>query len=186
MRLTRDDRLMRVEAGAVVDEFDLPGIGQVVARHSRTRTPDGGATWACVFTVVATGTSDLSVVHRLSAPTLAEGRRSVRHAVEFLAGRGIAPVRSEQSGVGGDRPDAGPSTDALPAGQIRVGSMHPSRRATDRGGSVGVRDTGARGTQFRPLVDSLPRTPTFEVPPVAPGDAAPSRDDLDPMPAPLS
>jgi hypothetical protein len=40
-----------------------------------------------MFTVVASGNSDLAVVHRLSAPTLAEARRSVRHAVEFLAGR---------------------------------------------------------------------------------------------------
>ena len=77
---------MRVEAGAVVDEFDLPGIGQVVARHTRLRASDSDG-WACMFTVVASGNSDLAVVHRLSAPTLAEARRSVRHAVEFLAGR---------------------------------------------------------------------------------------------------
>jgi hypothetical protein len=77
---------MRVEAGAVVDEFDLPGIGQVVARHTRLRASESDG-WACMFTVVASGNSDLAVVHRLSAPTLAEARRSVRHAVEFLAGR---------------------------------------------------------------------------------------------------
>jgi hypothetical protein len=75
-----------VEAGAVVDEFDLPGIGQVVARHTRLRASESDG-WACMFTVVASGNSDLAVVHRLSAPTLAEARRSVRHAVEFLAGR---------------------------------------------------------------------------------------------------
>ena len=56
----------------------MPGIGQVVARHTRTRTPDGGVTWACMFTVVADGASDLAVVHRLSAPTLAEARRKGR------------------------------------------------------------------------------------------------------------
>jgi hypothetical protein len=77
---------MRVEAGAVVDEFDLPGIGQVIARHTRTKTADA-VSWACMFTVVASGDSQLAVVHRLSAPTLAEARSSVRHAVEFLAGR---------------------------------------------------------------------------------------------------
>lgn len=77
---------MRVEAGAVVDEFDLPGIGQVVARHTRLRASESDG-WACMFTVVASGNADLAVVHRLSAPTLAEARRSVRHAVEFLAGR---------------------------------------------------------------------------------------------------
>lgn len=173
MHVTRDDRPMRVEAGAVVDEFDLPGIGQVVARHTRTRTPDGGVTWACIFTVVATGTSDLSVVHRLSAPSLAEGRRSVRHAVEFLAGRGIAPLPPELQPERGDfdvvRPDGGSPAGTLPAGQTRVGSMHPSRRATDvRRGSTGPRDGSVRGTEFRPLVDSLPRTPAFELPPGTP------------------
>jgi hypothetical protein len=79
---------MRVEAGAVVDEFDLPGIGQVIARHTRIKTADAD-TWACMFTVVASGNSDLAVVHRLSAPSLAEARRSVRNAVEFLAGRPV-------------------------------------------------------------------------------------------------
>lgn len=93
---------MRVEAGAVVDEFDLPGIGQVVARHTRLRA-SGADGWACMFTVIASGNVDLAVVHRLSAPTLAEARRSVRHAVEFLAGRagvGTSGVdRSEQRAV---------------------------------------------------------------------------------------
>jgi hypothetical protein len=86
---------MRVEAGAVVDEFDLPGIGRVVARHTRTKTADV-VSWACMFTVVASGDSQLAVVHRLSAPTLAEARSSVRHAVEFLAGRAgnVAPDRA--------------------------------------------------------------------------------------------
>jgi hypothetical protein len=93
---------MRVEAGAVVDEFELPGIGQVVARHTRLRSSDSDG-WACMFTVVASGNADLAVVHRLSAPTLAEARRSVRHAVEFLAGRSgmssTGVVRSEQRSV---------------------------------------------------------------------------------------
>jgi hypothetical protein len=97
----RDDLLMRVEAGAVVDEFDLPGIGQVVARHTRMKTGDD-VSWACMFTVVASSNADLAIVHRLSAPTLAEARRSVRHAVEFLAGRTVAsplagPLASRQA-----------------------------------------------------------------------------------------
>lgn len=97
---------MRVEAGAVVDEFDLPGIGQVVARHTRTKTADA-VTWACMFTVVAAGDSQLAVVHRLSAPTLAEARSSVRHAVEFLAGRA--------ANVGPGRLPARRSSDPVPA-----------------------------------------------------------------------
>jgi hypothetical protein len=81
---------MRVEAGAVVDEYEMVGIGQVVARYSRTTTPDG-VSWKCMFTVVASGVGDLALVHRLVAPTLAEARQCVRHAVEFLAGRGPDP-----------------------------------------------------------------------------------------------
>src|SRR5438132_757609 len=66
MAVPGDDCPMRVEAGAVVDEFDLDGIGRVVARHTRMRDDDG-VVWACMFTVVATGNSDLAIVHRLSA-----------------------------------------------------------------------------------------------------------------------
>jgi hypothetical protein len=89
---------MRVEAGAVVDEFDLPGIGQVVARHTRIRSGDD-VTWACMFTVVAASNADLAIVHRLSAPTLAEARRSVRHAVEFLAGRTAVSPLADPLGI---------------------------------------------------------------------------------------
>lgn len=92
---------MRVEAGAVIDEFDLRGVGQVVARYVRTKAPDGSVRWACTFTVVALGTTDLAVVHRLSASSLAEARRSVRHAVEFLAGR--APATPEPRDQPADR-----------------------------------------------------------------------------------
>ncbi len=84
-----DHQTMRVEAGAVVDEYELPEIGQVVARYSRTVTPDG-VNWACMFTVVASGVGDLALVHRLAAPTLAEARRCVRHAIEFMAARGLS------------------------------------------------------------------------------------------------
>jgi hypothetical protein len=105
---------MRVEAGAVVDEFAMPGIGQVVARHTRTRTPDGGVTWACMFTVIADGASDLAVVHRLSAPTLAEARRNVRNSIEFMVGRAMGAPAFESSG-----------TSVSPSGL-------PRRRATDK------------------------------------------------------
>jgi hypothetical protein len=118
---------MRVEAGAVVDEFDLEGIGRVVARHTRSKD-DGSVVWACMFTVVATGNSDLAIVHRLSAPTLAEARRSVRQAVEFLAGRGAAAPKN-----GGAAPNPG----SLPTrGSIRRGddpmSDAPNGRRQDR------------------------------------------------------
>jgi hypothetical protein len=106
---------VRVEAGAVVDEFAMSGIGQVVARHTRTRTPDGGVTWACMFTVVADGASDLAVVHRLSAPTLAEARRNVRNAIEFMAGRAMTTAWSSE-------PTSTPSPLSPP----------PLRRATDK------------------------------------------------------
>lgn len=94
----------------------MPGIGQVVARHTRTRTPDGGVTWACMFTVVADGASDLAVIHRLSAPTLAEARRNVRSAIEFMAGRAVAVAPSSE-----------PAT-SLPS----LPSLPPRRRATDK------------------------------------------------------
>ncbi len=92
---------MRVDGGAVVDEFDLPNIGRVVARHTRVVTPDS-TNWACLFTVTADGNDDLAVVHRLSSPTFAESRRSVRYAVEFLAGCRLDdadPARAPQRNV---------------------------------------------------------------------------------------
>lgn len=146
---------MRVEAGAVVDEFELPGIGQVVARHTRTRTPDGGVTWACMFTVVADGAADLAVVHRLSAPNLAEARRSVRHAVEFMAGRAM---------VAPEKPEKPQKLDA-PAVKFNA-TNHPNRRATDR-----RRDDAGR----------VPRIPVFDLRGGLPGDAGPH----DHLPAPL-
>ena len=94
----------------------MPGIGQVVARHTRTRTPDGGVTWACMFTIVADGAADLAVVHRLSAPSLAEARRNVRSAIEFMAGRAMTAVVSSE-------PPLPPLPPAL---------LPPRRRATDK------------------------------------------------------
>jgi hypothetical protein len=114
---------MRVEAGAVVDEFDLPGIGRVVARHSRIRTGNG-ISWACMFTVMAPGNTELAVVHRLSAPTLAEARRAVRSAVDFLGGR---PAASTAPGP----PLARRATDrpgqmAGPSPSVHVELPHPT------------------------------------------------------------
>ena len=119
---------MRVEAGAVVDEFDLAGIGHVVARYTRAKHPDG-AGWACMFTVVASTVNDLAVVHRLSAPTLAEARRSVRLAVEFLSGRADRPGVSASNQApapimgGAPRTDVGPTrspTFRLPPDHVPV------------------------------------------------------------------
>jgi hypothetical protein len=108
---------MRVESGAVVDEFELSGIGHVVARFTRVKTAES-VTWACMFTVVAPGNSDLAVVHRLGAPSLAEARRSVRHAVEFLAGRA----------AGADVPAAWrpPAFQKTEYPNVRQPALHPS------------------------------------------------------------
>ncbi|MGH8891540.1 MAG: hypothetical protein ACRDV3_17485 [Acidothermaceae bacterium] len=185
---------MRVEAGAVVDEFDLPGIGHVVARHTRTRTPDGGVTWACMFSIAAPGTSDLSVVHRLSAPNLAEGRRSVLHAVEFLSGRALAPMVAPltdaassqvpgQSAAGHSVANEQTSVGTIGTGQpkVRAGDQmagaaaleptgrftrtnHPGRRATDTSPAVADKRRGRPEPRFTPLVDAGPQPPRFELP----------------------
>lgn len=133
----------------------MPGIGQVVARHTRTRTPDGGVTWACMFTVVSDGASDLAVVHRLSAPTLAEARRNVRSAIEFMAGRVMDAAPS--SSLPSSEPGFPPPLPALPPRSLTP----PRRRATDR----------------RPDDAVPPRIPVFDLPPLYPVD--------DTTPAPL-
>jgi hypothetical protein len=69
-----------------------------------------------MFTVIASGNADLAVVHRLSAPTLAEARRSVRHAVEFLAGRAGVSTKSEHRTV--LLPAVPSLTDRAPADQL--------------------------------------------------------------------
>lgn len=132
---------MRVEAGAVVDEFELRGVGQVVARYVRTKAPDGSMRWACTFTIVAAGTTDLAVVHRLSASSLAEARRCVRHAVEFLAGR--APGASERHGH--------------PADRARVADR---RREADRAPRIPVFDLPPGFDEISPRDPFDRRTPT--------------------------
>ncbi len=110
---------MRVEAGAVIDEFEIADVGDVVVRYIRTRTSEGSS-WECMFTVVAAGVGDLAIVHRLHAPTLADARRGVRQAVEFLAGRSLDAneTTGRQSNV-----DSGPVWTADPRGNQPRSSM---------------------------------------------------------------
>jgi len=70
-----------------------------------------------MFTVVADGASDLAVVHRLSAPTLAEARRNVRSAIDFMAGRAMTAS-----------PGSAPASRSAPSSE----SVGPRRRATDK------------------------------------------------------
>lgn len=179
-------RDMRVEAGAVVDEFDLPGIGHVVARHNRIKAPNGGVTWACMFTVAPQGTNDLAVVHRLSAPSLAEGRRSVRHAVEFLVSRALiedaaraARAPFETSDV--SRPTTPTSDDHAwrpPAGQpVYTGTKRERRVALSPSRGYGRRwsdlrrrdpDRGRIPDLTRPVADPVRGAPSFGLPPSPP------------------
>lgn len=133
-------------------------MGHVVARHTRTKTPDGGVTWACTFTVLATGISDLSVVHRLSAPSLAEGRRSVRQAVEFLTGRTPlgpeAPLGSETP-LGPEAPTPARSPFAPPIPALAPTPPPRNRRATDRPDQGLVPDVNS-------IPDASPRFPIFD------------------------
>lgn len=173
---------MRVEAGAVVDEFDLPGIGHVVARHTRARTADGAITWACMFSVAAPGTADLSVVHRLSAPSLTEARRSVRNAVEFLAGRALPPLQPAAVPV---HPAAGPMTGARrsDAGyeQTPVGTIRPGRPRGRQGGAAGAAGHGAGEHPFEPAAQysrsNHPGRRATDRPAGRPGEGAPAGAD---------
>jgi hypothetical protein len=78
-----DDRQVHLDAGAIVDEFDIEGIGLLRARYSRD--VDG---WTATFRL-RTPDDDLSVCHKLIAPTLADARRAVPLAAAFLAGEAI-------------------------------------------------------------------------------------------------
>jgi hypothetical protein len=80
----------RLEAGAVVDEVDVPGVGPVEVRFSRC--PAG---WQASFELRDPMTSDLAVVHRLVAPSFRKARATVPQAVAFLLGRPVdAPVQN--------------------------------------------------------------------------------------------
>jgi hypothetical protein len=79
-----------LDAGAIVDELDVVGVGAVTARLSRC--PAG---WEASFEVRDPAVGDLAVVHRLVAPTLGEARTAVPRAVRFLLGCPVdAPVES--------------------------------------------------------------------------------------------
>ena len=58
-------RMTRLEAGAVLDEVDVPGVGPVPVRVQRC--PAG---WQATFEVRDAATSELTVTHKLVAPTL--------------------------------------------------------------------------------------------------------------------
>jgi hypothetical protein len=82
--------MSRLEAGAVVDEIDVVGVGMVPVRVQRC--PAG---WQATFEVRDPATIDLAVVHKLVAPTYREAKAAVPQAVEFLLGRPVgAPVQN--------------------------------------------------------------------------------------------
>jgi hypothetical protein len=82
--------MSRLEAGAVVDEVDVPGVGAVPVRVARC--PAG---WMATFEVRDPATSDLAVMHKLVAPTYREAKASVPQAVAFLLGRPVdAPYQN--------------------------------------------------------------------------------------------
>ncbi|MFL6240772.1 MAG: hypothetical protein ACJ735_14900 [Actinomycetes bacterium] len=80
---------MHLDAGAIVDTFDLEYLGVLTARY--TRGMDG---WTATFTLTAEGTDDLAICHRLVAPTLADARRAVPLAAAFLAGDSVDDPRA--------------------------------------------------------------------------------------------
>jgi hypothetical protein len=82
--------MSRLEAGAVVDEIDVPGVGIVPVRVERC--PAG---WLATFEVRDPATSDLAVLHKLVAPTYREAKTAVPQAVAFLLGHPVdAPVQN--------------------------------------------------------------------------------------------
>lgn len=78
------DLSMRIDAGAIVDEVTLEGIGRLTARYERE-----GDAWAATFELASEAVSDLAVSHRLIAPSLADARRAVPLAAAFLAGEEV-------------------------------------------------------------------------------------------------
>lgn len=82
--------MTRLEAGAVVGEMDIPGVGVVPVRVQRC--PAG---WQATFEVRDPAISDLAVVHKLVAPTYREAKAAVPQAIEFLLGRPVGtPVQN--------------------------------------------------------------------------------------------
>ncbi|HET7530191.1 MAG TPA: hypothetical protein VFJ98_04450 [Mycobacteriales bacterium] len=82
--------MTRLEAGAVVDEVDVPGVGRVPVRVQRC--PAG---WQATFEVSDPAAGELAVVHKLVAPSYREAKAAVPQAVAFLLGRPVdAPVQN--------------------------------------------------------------------------------------------
>ena len=77
---------MRLTAGTVVEDVDVERCGAVSVTYRRV---DDG--WTAEFEVAAQTVADLTVTHRLSAPSLAAARRLVPAAVAFLAGEPVDP-----------------------------------------------------------------------------------------------
>jgi hypothetical protein len=83
-------RMSRLEAGAVIDEIDVPGVGVVPVRVQRC--PAG---WQATFEVRDPLVSDLAVTHKLVAPTYREAKAAVPQAIGFLLGRPVgAPMQN--------------------------------------------------------------------------------------------
>lgn len=76
---------VRIEGGAVFEELAMPDAEPVAVCY--TRCPAG---WSAKFTLRDPEVAELSVVHRLVAPTLREARRAVPAAVSFLRGEPVA------------------------------------------------------------------------------------------------
>lgn len=72
--------------GALQEDVDVACAGSVSVRYGKC---DDG--WFAEFTVNAAGVQDLAVVHRFTAPSLAEARRLVPPAVAFLHGAPVDP-----------------------------------------------------------------------------------------------
>ncbi len=75
---------VRLAGGGVEEEIDVEGIGAVSVRYERCA---GG--WQAAFTVTHPTTPDLGIVHRLTAGSLAEARRTVPSAALYLAGQAL-------------------------------------------------------------------------------------------------
>src|SRR4051794_34510389 len=88
--MAKETHVIRLEAGVVHDQVDVPGVGAVDVQFQRC--PAG---WQASFELRDPATSDLAVVHRLVAPSYREARGTVPQAVAFLLGRPVdAPVQN--------------------------------------------------------------------------------------------
>lgn len=70
----------RLELGSIVDDID---VGDEVVTARFERCPAG---WQASFELSHPEVTDLSVVHRLTAESLAEAKTAVPHAVTYLRG----------------------------------------------------------------------------------------------------